>query len=450
MTLIDELIDPGLENQEKVIPISVSAGVSVPEDWRFAFVSIDKTMAQELLDIPRKNRNIRRSAVQEYTDDLKAGRWRMTPETIVLGKNGEIIDGQHRLTAVVAADAIVPFMVVSNVDAELLKVIDTGHGRSTADVLGIGGLSRPGNVATAARLLHTYLNVPYDLVWGGNHLKVLSASALEEFMSTLPPEKPSGTSYDAVSGQKHLERCVNRALQMNRRIPMPPGPLAVGLYLTSLEVPLCQQESWIGPLATGALLEGPILAFRERMRTSSSKLPPRDILAMYLAAWSAWRDGRPLRSISLPRRMPKVGLEPAALDKRRTAASKSARNNGYRAIRAWSDVEMSANAAEYIRESSEGGEEPTMIGLRRWTDDRRAAGEPRPSSSVYQLKGWDRSRLDALVVSLQERGSDAPSDGGDDAEARKIRQWGNEHGYNLNSRGRLPQEVKDRWLAEGR
>src|SRR5437870_5147015 len=54
------------------------------------------------------NRKLREDVVARYARDMKAGRWLLTHEPIAFNKNGDtLVDGQHRLWAVVESGATV-------------------------------------------------------------------------------------------------------------------------------------------------------------------------------------------------------------------------------------------------------------------------------------------------------------------------------------------------------
>ncbi len=89
------------------------------------------------------------------------GEWLVTPQGIALApeppwNTGAVLDGQHRLEAIIEYGKPVYFMVTYNVDPQTFKVLDTGKPRSAADVLGIMGEKSTLNLASLAKLLHVY------------------------------------------------------------------------------------------------------------------------------------------------------------------------------------------------------------------------------------------------------------------------------------------------------
>ena len=106
--------------------------------------------AKELLAINR-NRHVRASHVASLARDMSAGRWgshsviriAQTPDGDVL------IDGQHRLLAVIKSGETVQFVVMSGLQLDDQIDIDTGIRRSLADTLQLNGESSVTVIAAA-------------------------------------------------------------------------------------------------------------------------------------------------------------------------------------------------------------------------------------------------------------------------------------------------------------
>jgi hypothetical protein len=96
--------------------------------------AIGPTEAAELLKRNCSNRKIDQGTVNAYAAEMAGDRWRMTSEPLHFNAAGELIDGQHRLSAVIKANVVVWFAVVRNSDG----VLDSGKIRSIADLIKIG------------------------------------------------------------------------------------------------------------------------------------------------------------------------------------------------------------------------------------------------------------------------------------------------------------------------
>jgi hypothetical protein len=98
---------------------------------------IGPEVAADYLKSNIDNRRIRRAAVARFAADMRAGRWRQTHQGISFGGDGRILDGQHRLMAIVAAGVTVRMLVTRGQDPDNFTVIDHGKVRNTADAFGI-------------------------------------------------------------------------------------------------------------------------------------------------------------------------------------------------------------------------------------------------------------------------------------------------------------------------
>lgn len=83
------------------------------------------------------NRAVRDSVVERYARDMKAGKWRLTHQGIAFDENDVLVDGQHRLFAIIEADTDVRMMVSYGVPLDAQAVIDDSLPRTMVDVLKI-------------------------------------------------------------------------------------------------------------------------------------------------------------------------------------------------------------------------------------------------------------------------------------------------------------------------
>lgn len=114
-------------------------------------------MAAKWLANQEGNRPLNTKAVKGYADDMRAGKWLVTHQAIAFDKNGGLIDGQHRLHAVIRAGVPVAMTIAFGADPATFAVIDIGPRRSSSDLYMIMG-GRADNykmrVAVARAMLH--------------------------------------------------------------------------------------------------------------------------------------------------------------------------------------------------------------------------------------------------------------------------------------------------------
>lgn len=83
--------------------------------------------------INRDNRTVRDSHVDYLAREIVDGKWQVTHQGIAFSKDGRLIDGQHRLNAIVRAGIPVKCMVTTGLDDSAYKVVDCGSMRVVAD-----------------------------------------------------------------------------------------------------------------------------------------------------------------------------------------------------------------------------------------------------------------------------------------------------------------------------
>lgn len=94
--------------------------------------------AKELLSKNKNNRPVNKRRVNALMNDISSGNWKVTPQGISVDKGGNLIDGQHRLEAVLRSNTAVPMIVAYDVESD--AVIDRGQMRSMKDSLYMRGL----------------------------------------------------------------------------------------------------------------------------------------------------------------------------------------------------------------------------------------------------------------------------------------------------------------------
>lgn len=116
-------------------------------------VYITPELAQEWLGSNTDNRNKRAAHVRNLARDMTEGRWQLTGDAIRFDWNGRLIDGQHRLEAVILSGVTIGSLVIHGLPPHAREVIDTNAKRSSADALRFNGFEYdPMQLAAVARL----------------------------------------------------------------------------------------------------------------------------------------------------------------------------------------------------------------------------------------------------------------------------------------------------------
>lgn len=113
-------------------------------------------VAREMLLRNTKNRSLRPDYVRQLSDAMKRGEWVVNGQPIQLAGDGTLLNGQHRLNAIVESGTTVPLLVVRGLPVSTLKTMDVGTRRNLSDVLALHGHMDTTNLAAALGLLHRY------------------------------------------------------------------------------------------------------------------------------------------------------------------------------------------------------------------------------------------------------------------------------------------------------
>lgn len=107
----------------------------------YEMMTVTPELAQRWLDQKNtRNRNISEKKVRSYADDMKSGRWHPTHQNaIAFYKDGNLADGQHRLSAIVSSGVSLEFMVWWGLDNKSAYGIDAHRMRKTDDQIKIAG-----------------------------------------------------------------------------------------------------------------------------------------------------------------------------------------------------------------------------------------------------------------------------------------------------------------------
>lgn len=105
-------------------------------------IQVTPVMAQKWLNEKNPhNRKIYENTVEMYASDMRRGLWALNNQGIGFDENGDLIDGQHRLQAIVWSGVTIPLLVVRGIpknyyDGHLTQLtIDKQKPRSTGDQL---------------------------------------------------------------------------------------------------------------------------------------------------------------------------------------------------------------------------------------------------------------------------------------------------------------------------
>lgn len=128
----------------------------VPNGINAKVVDLTPALAEQLLGRNTHNRNIRTAHVKKLAGAMKRGEWTFNGEALKVAEDGTILDGQHRILAVIEADVTVQVLIIENVPKEAQDTMDTGRARTLGDTLKLNGETDSPDLAAALRMLYAY------------------------------------------------------------------------------------------------------------------------------------------------------------------------------------------------------------------------------------------------------------------------------------------------------
>lgn len=247
-------------------------------------VTVTPAMAEQWLSRNDVNRNIRQQNVEKYSRAMSSGKWTMTGEPIKFGSDGRLLDGQHRLLAIIRAGIAVDLVVVDGLEPSAQLDMDSGAKRSASDAIGFLGETNSALLAASARLAFL---VDRGLINQDRKKHGVSNSEIAAYVQSNPDLR------DAVLVTNNLRRHIDAA----------PTAICVAYYYLA-RINHSQAEEFFNGLATRANVSAgsAILALDSRLRSirkNATRASHRDYLNLFFKAWNYWRRGRTAATLAL-------------------------------------------------------------------------------------------------------------------------------------------------------
>lgn len=255
----------------------------VLQEW----IEVGPELAEKLLAHNTANRPLRPLQVAQLARDMEAGNWRVTGDSIKFDVNDRLIDGQHRLHAVVKSGTTVKVLMIIGLQPEAREVIDTNARRSAADALHLNGVGHYATIIAGATRIALGREAGYY-----NH-------ALEN-------SKPSFTNSEVLEWfEEHpsITYAAEVASRAAKAIDLTPSPLAYCIYIL-MEVDSEAAHEFIQSMSeyrlggTGDPRVALLNYFRNARSDQRRRLGTTEILYVMFRAWNAWRMGETLVKFS--------------------------------------------------------------------------------------------------------------------------------------------------------
>lgn len=252
--------------------------------------TITPEIAREYLQYNSKNRPVHTFIVKKYVQAMVNDQWEINGESIKFSSTGRLLDGQHRLMAVMESGITIESYVVRDLQEEVFDTIDTGKTRNVSDILALEGETNTSHLGTALRMLYI-------------HEELGSIAHLNTKMSRLITTRDMMQTFE-----KHPEITKSVSFILNQRgvsgkISL---PIAIFCHYLFARIQPGHAESFFIQLAKGTALERghPIFELKRRLDNITTKgnyTGRIETVALTIQAWNAWRRKESIRTLSYDR-----------------------------------------------------------------------------------------------------------------------------------------------------
>lgn len=245
------------------------------------FVEVTPDHATLWLHLNERNRNVNPRVVDRYLRDMDAGNWAFNGETIKFAANGKLLDGQHRLTAIVRHGRPILALVVRGLPDASQDVMDTGRKRTGADMFAINQRRHAVTLAAVTRLA---------VAWQQGKITTAD-SKVSEYVS-------NPMLRDAVNDDPMLEWATALATSLNAEFPAKSSAVGFSAWLMGYT----DQDATIDFLTAVAEMRtdgtgDPRFTLRRRLnqaKENRERLTAIEESYMIVRSWNAWRNGERL------------------------------------------------------------------------------------------------------------------------------------------------------------
>ena len=120
--------------------------------------------ANQLLGTSIGNRATSNAQLARFTEAMLAGQWVTIFDPIRISNTGKLLDGHHRLEAIINSDSESMVLVLSGFPESIFEYMDQGQPRSLKDTFKLAERANPDKLASAAKFLFNMLSQKTDYI----------------------------------------------------------------------------------------------------------------------------------------------------------------------------------------------------------------------------------------------------------------------------------------------
>lgn len=246
-------------------------------------INVTPAVAKRWLKNNTINRRLHHGKVSQYARAMAAGQWTVSNDDICFDPDGRLLNGQHRLHAVIQSDCTVVMTIKRNVPTEAMRHMDRGTKRTYAQQLTFAGEKH-------AALLGSVLNQAYQLHQGWTHAPSNAVGDVD--MDAFLDEHPD------------IRISVGVADKLKGKINCPPTAIAVahwfiiGVETTGVATRYLQQVGTPVNEPEGSA----VLAVASRLNTvarQSQRYDTKNYVYLLLKGWNYYAGNKSVRMLNM-------------------------------------------------------------------------------------------------------------------------------------------------------
>lgn len=242
----------------------------------FSVIDVDAATAERILSGNLANRKVKENHLKGLSTDWALNNYKFNGAPILIAEDGTLLDGQHRLLAVIRSGVTVPMLVIRGFRNETQTTVDTGVKRNVADILQLRGEKNSTSLASITRLAMAWTyNGPARLLD-----KTFTTNQCIDFIDQNPDLRLAASKCKTIADRYHLSRSFTAfAWWVLNRISPEDNAEFWSLLLGSPQPP--------HPVAA---LQSALLKDLANRRSGRRRLPVHQ-LAMLFKTWNLYMTG---------------------------------------------------------------------------------------------------------------------------------------------------------------
>lgn len=246
-------------------------------------IKVTPEMAEGWLQNNSTNRKTSLRIIERYASDMSENKWNFTGDSIKFTTNGKLLDGQHRLLAIIKSNKPQKLLIISKLKDEIFYDLDKGRKRTFADILHINNpeLKYLNSIASAVRFLYAYYSFTDDVSFKTKTTTVKDFKLLNQYF---------------IENKEAIMSSLNFVVGISSEDTFITKTVLVFIHFIFSRIDKETADDFVSSLMTGENLkaQSPIYSLREKLiefRYKKVSLSPELSIIYCINVWNALQSG---------------------------------------------------------------------------------------------------------------------------------------------------------------